>query len=162
MELHTVKHNEKCDKSNRWCNCFINYFIKCHNPLAQQDISLTKEVIRVIKSALDCEHNYKMAILEGANQYTLHYLKSQLDDTVKVYQDLFVHETCGVSIFLQTQIRDMYKKTVTKKICTVCLEEIDVDALKIGKCGHMFHDECIKRWVINKKKAICPSCCGDF
>jgi hypothetical protein len=165
MAFNVVTHIEQCDKSNGWCNCFINDFIQRYNPtLSHPEVfkPLTFSDRSVIKSALDCEHNYKMAMLEGANKYTIHYLKSQFEDAVKVYHDLCVHDTWGVSKFLQTQIRNMYGKIDTKETCAVCCGEIEVEQLKTGKCGHMFHDECIKKWVISKKTPSCPTCCGEF
>ncbi|CAD8126236.1 unnamed protein product [Paramecium sonneborni] len=41
--------------------------------------------------------------------------------------------------------------------CAVCLEDInDQNLIKILKCNHYFHNECIKEWLIIK--AECPTC----
>ncbi|CAD8208931.1 unnamed protein product [Paramecium pentaurelia] len=43
------------------------------------------------------------------------------------------------------------------EICTICLQEInDKDLIKILKCNHYFHNQCIKEWLIIK--AECPTC----
>ena len=53
-------------------------------------------------------------------------------------------ENASNSIFLNT------KKTSE---CTICLEEVKSFPLK---CGHVFHQECLKKW-LNEKKT-CPNC----
>ncbi|CAD8112053.1 unnamed protein product [Paramecium primaurelia] len=43
------------------------------------------------------------------------------------------------------------------EICSICLQEINERKLiKILKCNHYFHDDCIKEWVL--RKAECPTC----
>ncbi|CAD8213619.1 unnamed protein product [Paramecium octaurelia] len=43
------------------------------------------------------------------------------------------------------------------EICAICLSEInDKNLIKILKCNHYFHNECIKDWLIIK--AECPTC----
>ena len=167
MAFNVVKHTKECKKGQgksriMWCICERTNFVERFNPplLSSNHQYMNIESLVIIK-ALDFEYNYKMAILERADKYTIHYLKSQFDDLVKEYQQLFVHETCGVSKFLQIQIRNMYRKTDTKETCGVCLLEIEAEKLKTGKCGHMFHEECIRNWVISKKAPSCPICCDE-
>ena len=46
---------------------------------------------------------------------------------------------------------------VPDDVCTICLEEFKFDEeLKKLKCGHMYHKECLKPWLENKKR--CPIC----
>ncbi|XP_059639227.1 E3 ubiquitin-protein ligase MBR1-like [Cornus florida] len=47
--------------------------------------------------------------------------------------------------------------TETERKCSICQEEYEEDD-KMGKldCGHLYHIECIKRWLKNKN--ICPIC----
>jgi hypothetical protein len=40
--------------------------------------------------------------------------------------------------------------------CSICLENIDINDLKILSCNHKFHADCINEWI--KKKPICPYC----
>lgn len=40
--------------------------------------------------------------------------------------------------------------------CSICLENIEEDSKKIVKCGHMFHTECISKWLEAHDK--CPLC----
>ena len=47
------------------------------------------------------------------------------------------------------------KKEEEDEICPICLESI-VSDLKITKCNHKFHGQCIKLWDIKKKG--CPYC----
>ncbi|MCH9631670.1 MAG: hypothetical protein S4CHLAM37_16950 [Chlamydiia bacterium] len=43
--------------------------------------------------------------------------------------------------------------------CTICMGENTGEALKV-KCGHIFHDACIKPWLA--KQATCPLCREDL
>jgi hypothetical protein len=54
------------------------------------------------------------------------------------------------------------KKVIpTNQECSICLDPISENAIQCCKCGHCFHEECIKRWL--KKNPTCPLCrqkCG--
>ena len=46
-----------------------------------------------------------------------------------------------------------------KEGCVICLEDFaenDGKAIAELKCGHIFHEECLKEWV--QKNDICPMC----
>ncbi|CAD8110569.1 unnamed protein product [Paramecium primaurelia] len=41
--------------------------------------------------------------------------------------------------------------------CAICLQELnEKNVIKILKCNHFFHQECIKQWL--QLKAECPTC----
>tara|TARA_Y100000996_G_scaffold391325_1_gene353229 strand:+ start:55 stop:303 length:249 start_codon:yes stop_codon:yes gene_type:complete len=41
--------------------------------------------------------------------------------------------------------------------CVICLEKMrESENLTILKCSHIYHSECIEKWL--KKKSICPMC----
>ena len=42
------------------------------------------------------------------------------------------------------------------KICTICLEEIEIENKHYLHCGHVFHCNCINKWL--KNSYICPNC----
>lgn len=45
--------------------------------------------------------------------------------------------------------------------CSICLEKNEISKSKIS-CGHIFHTNCIDKWIykklISKKKISCPIC----
>ena len=41
-------------------------------------------------------------------------------------------------------------------LCIICLTELSSKSIKILKCNHKYHDECLKEWFTFKK--ICPTC----
>jgi C-terminal processing protease CtpA/Prc len=44
-----------------------------------------------------------------------------------------------------------------KKECVICIEEIkDFDVIFLTKCKHIYHKECIMKWLENNK--TCPTC----
>ena len=55
----------------------------------------------------------------------------------------------------------LYYHIGDKKECSICLENINKNHLiRVLKCFHIYHDECISEW-LNKKK-ICPECNMEF
>ena len=47
------------------------------------------------------------------------------------------------------------------KICPICLEEYkNNDMIKKLNCNHIFHSECLKKWL--SVKAVCPTCRNDL
>ena len=56
-----------------------------------------------------------------------------------------------------SKIKDINKLTEDKKRCSICLENFkNGDDSIILPCIHIFHAECIKKWM--KKKNACPIC----
>ena len=55
------------------------------------------------------------------------------------------------------QIKEYYMvdiKNINHEACTICLEEPD-ECIQL-KCGHIFHKECINKWL--PKNKTCPNC----
>ena len=43
--------------------------------------------------------------------------------------------------------------------CIICLEPMVInDKVKILECGHMYHYDCINKWIEKKKEINCPLC----
>jgi len=43
--------------------------------------------------------------------------------------------------------------------CIICLEAMLIDdKVRILKCGHMYHYECINKWIYKKGELNCPIC----
>jgi hypothetical protein len=40
--------------------------------------------------------------------------------------------------------------------CPICLSDDMYSGVRLGGCGHMFHEECIETWL--EKEATCPVC----
>ena len=58
--------------------------------------------------------------------------------------------------------RNSRKKIIQESIrkyssCIICFSDFNKnDKIKILKCGHIYHKECINEWF--KKKELCPIC----
>lgn len=74
----------------------------------------------------------------------------------------------GVSEFLQNTLTERYGKEIfgmrvfEKEKCMICLENIETENYKTGKCGHSFCRECVKGWVTSSRKCECPTCKQDY
>ena len=58
------------------------------------------------------------------------------------------------------QVDNLTKETVKNNTdfrCPICLEVVEKDeTLDVLKCGHKFHDQCIREWLVKNKH--CPIC----
>ena len=53
-------------------------------------------------------------------------------------------------------LKDFYLKD-KNETCAICIEDMCVnEKLKILKCNHYYHEDCIYKWIT--KKNICPLC----
>jgi hypothetical protein len=48
-----------------------------------------------------------------------------------------------------------------RDVCCICLEELTCSVKKSKICGHVFHENCIKKW-ISIGTSICPICKQQF
>ncbi|CAF2882321.1 unnamed protein product [Rotaria sp. Silwood2] len=43
--------------------------------------------------------------------------------------------------------------------CTICLDRFFLSSIiSASPCGHLFHDKCLDRWLIDERKKTCPQC----
>jgi hypothetical protein len=40
--------------------------------------------------------------------------------------------------------------------CTICLEPLETDVVKLTNCSHTYHEKCITEWLVRKRE--CPVC----
>lgn len=58
------------------------------------------------------------------------------------------------------QLNDIKLSLLHNETCNVCLEDfIEGESIKLLRCKHGFHDQCIKSWIVKKGK--CPVCIRD-
>ena len=103
---------------------------------------------------------------EGQRKVAWAHYFGQRDELFELYGELaelkLENEDMGtLSPHLQTFIKQLYEKSKVKIQCQICLEDIEKDKLKTGRCGHNFHMDCIKQWTDQGKKE-CPLCRGKF
>ena len=59
--------------------------------------------------------------------------------------------------------KELYDKGIIRDVeegdeCAICLESFhEGDNVKLMRCHHYFHSECIDPWLINSR-ALCPVC----
>lgn len=46
--------------------------------------------------------------------------------------------------------------------CIICSELLSEKQIRILKCTHQFHQECIDSWILTCQKLECPVCCTDI
>ena len=86
----------------------------------------------------------------------------QLDmtDTLKFHRQLaspyiknWIKDKINVKLFLMKKKRDI-EYNPQDNTCSICLDVINPMAMKITKCGHLYHRECLNKW----GKNTCPMC----
>lgn len=63
--------------------------------------------------------------------------------------------------FIPTFMQDQFAlPTFTQEdsICAVCIEETVENNVQQLQCGHKFHNDCIRSWVVEYGHAECPTC----
>ena len=59
----------------------------------------------------------------------------------------------------ETKDHIVINKDFENNECIICLEPMVVnDKVKILECGHMYHYDCINKWIEKKKEINCPLC----
>ena len=66
-------------------------------------------------------------------------------------------ESFNSDLIPATNLEDITKLNDESKKCVICLEEFENNNLiNTLPCAHIFHSECLKKWVSNKPS--CPTC----
>ena len=96
----------------------------------------------------------KKLILLIKNYYINIYREEEITSTARLYTFRKPCEEC-LNIDIKKQIKRNIQ-TEKNKICSICQDSINLTA-SILKCGHVFHENCIDRWVDSDGKN-CPIC----
>ena len=101
--------------------------------------------INILRNSIDDENEADDNVLDDDDEFMDDdYDDDGLDDDIiQAYQSI--------------KIKDINKLAEDKRKCTICLEDYkNNDDSIILPCIHIFHSECIRKWM--KKKNICPIC----
>ena len=59
----------------------------------------------------------------------------------------------------ETKDHIIIDKNFENNECIICLEPMIInDKVKILECGHMYHYDCINKWIEKKGEINCPLC----
>ena len=59
----------------------------------------------------------------------------------------------------ETKDHIVINKDFENNECIICLEPMVInDKVKTLECGHMYHYDCINKWIEKKKEINCPLC----
>jgi len=59
----------------------------------------------------------------------------------------------------ETKDHIVIDKNFENNECIICLESMIInDKVRILECGHMYHYDCINKWIEKKKEINCPLC----
>ena len=48
-------------------------------------------------------------------------------------------------------------KEVHDRVCTICFSEMNVSGVLL-LCKHVFHQECLRQWIVKNSNHHCPKC----
>ena len=64
-----------------------------------------------------------------------------------------------ISNIKETKDYIVINKEFENNECIICLEPMIInDKVKILECGHMYHYDCINKWIEKKGEINCPLC----
>lgn len=88
------------------------------------------------------------------------------DENVDISAKLLFHRNLTysyINTIIHSKINDKVRKLRLKAIlkttstnnCSICMYDIEHKGLFVTRCGHVFHNHCIRLWGIEKS---CPNC----
>ena len=77
-------------------------------------------------------------------------------ETIKIVKFAESVEVQSVEVEKVDKIEKAEKDEKEENECSICLENIEEGSKKIVRCGHIFHGECIGKWLEDHDK--CPLC----
>ena len=92
-----------------------------------------------------------IAFIDVAGMVFLYYLCSK----IKLLK-YFNRNKVEIKINFNRYFIDNMIDIEDEDLCSICLSNFDDKDVKILKCNHFFHNECIIEWL--KVKEICPNC----
>lgn len=95
----------------------------------------------------------------GVNELSNYMSSINLDSLPSFYEYEILSELPKVNVgLISKELIDNSKIESNKNIsfCTICQQDIFLDIVRVLKCSHMYHVNCIDRWFIENKK--CPQC----
>ena len=103
----------------------------------------------------ECMEQPKDLTEENDNEDSSHTAEIAIDDESQIVKPL---NTLDPS----TSYQNNALTTESGDACAICLDSIELeDDIRGLTCGHVFHDDCIKRW-LTTRKALCPLCKQDY
>ena len=127
--------------------------------------------IKSSKSDIDIKKNMEMAKSELEEH--LAYLNKMSDRGVIIfsthwendYYYVMYSQSCSGKFNMQYKILSkglIYEScnSDSNMECSICLDPLDKNVVKLNNCDHMFHKKCIKKLINANKYAKCPLCRG--
>ena len=114
------------------------------------NIEFNPYVSNIRRNPINVEYNPIRDIMDNVNMLREEYneYKKEQEQIIKILN----YETPGEYIISND----------TDEICPICISVNDTCSIKLKKCSHIFHDNCIREHIISKHKnneiPLCPMC----
>jgi len=92
------------------------------------------------------------------------YLYKKLKEFLKKSKDKKLIKLHRKHLLFQQIITPTIYESDEEEVCPICLQNLKKNKSKvcITKCKHIFHFYCLKKYVLNTDKNICPLCKEDL
>ena len=92
------------------------------------------------------------------------YLYKKLKEFLKKSKDKKLMKLHRKHLLFQQIIIPTIYESDDEEVCAICLQNLKKNKSKvcITKCKHVFHFYCLKKYVLNSDKNICPLCKEDL
>ena len=80
----------------------------------------------------------------------LRHLVAQIDATV---------DPAAFTRMCRLRIARTARRAATE--CPICLDPLGPKYRRVHACGHLFHDACIREWLLGRGATTCPVCRSD-
>ena len=129
------------------------------NNYSRKIFYLNKTISQLKNQLSILEKNNKESLNEY-NNYKFNNYDDEKDSAIRAVEDQIINEICNnQDIDLVERLPGVIFKTnyLNESNCGICRDDFqDGETVKILKCQHLFHRECLGQWLISNKK--CPIC----
>jgi hypothetical protein len=110
----------------------------------------------------ELSHGFQVRYLFDNGSEILNMLQEIQNQNHGTMSDIKVTLTNEEYDSIQTERFEECKENMNSTICIICNDEFQKDDIvKITKCSHVIHDECLKPWLLNESKK-CPVCRAEL
>ena len=129
------------------------------NNYSRKIFYLNKTISQLKNQLSILEKNNKESLNEY-NNYKFNNYDDEKDSAIRAVEDQIINEICNnqdIDLVERLPIVTFKSNYLKESNCGICRDDFkDGENVKVLKCQHLFHRECLGQWLINNKK--CPIC----
>jgi len=138
------------------------FFTKCNKIETKNEIEIENEIKNEIRNKIRNKIKNQIQI---QNKIRINYWNMFRNIFSTIY--FILYNTLLICFYARKYSRNIIDELTTRikynnelDNCIICFDKfnLDSDIRKLKVCSHVYHELCIKEWIINYNKSTCPMC----